>query len=776
MEQGPTFGVLCALTGGYYFGEILSGVVRAASAAGGRAIVIQTSDAGLDVISLNDPSDLALPLSWRHVSGFVVILNAVTRQYVSSIRAAGKPVVTVSDAIPGFRAPVVMADGRPGVRRAVEHLIEHGHRRIAFAGCMHPVDVRQRYETYQATLRAHGIEPEPELFYEIGNNEEPSGEDAARQMLAAGLPSTAVVTGSDANAIGLMRRLRAAGVRLPEDQAVIGFDDMVGVGCLSPALSTVHQPFDVLGATAVELLVRTLRGEPVPAGPHFVDTTFVLRESCGCPPGRTTRRLLVDPRTEPRPDDEQGEVRVLSSGLALGAWSGADAAGTVNRAAEVIAAALSAPGRPASDETERHNLEEALAEMFRLDPRPEAAVGIAAWMRQHADEHPAAEVHTGLWQALLSLVRVQAHTAYLDGARHQSDTRARYEVSMDLLRSHEEDPRALHWLRRTGWRGGCLGTWRAGPDGSALLDIVGLYDQRDPHRKPEPSLSVPPDAFPPPELLAMAEPGSGDMITVIPVRANDQDWGLLALVAPPDTEVPTGREMTNQYAALLTVALNHDAMVRALHEQEARLRQASLHDSLTGLPNRALFLDGLEHALKLTRRDATRRYAVLFIDVDRFKWVNDTLGHNAGDQLLVQIADRLRSSLRDGDVAARFGGDEFAVLVDAEHDPRGPARLAERLHEMMARPFELDSRWVAASVSIGIAHQLDRYESGNEILRDADVAMYAAKGRGRGTSAVFTDRMRSAEATAPRVPTDQASSADGDGRGRLGGGEVQLRA
>src|SRR5258706_8927783 len=113
---------------------------------------------------------------------------------MESIMATGKPVVMICDEAPGFVSPVVMADGRPGVRQAVEHLLAHGHRRIAFAGCLHPKDVRQRYESYRATLRAHGIEPDPALLYEVGNNEEPSGDHAARQMLAAGLPSTAVVT------------------------------------------------------------------------------------------------------------------------------------------------------------------------------------------------------------------------------------------------------------------------------------------------------------------------------------------------------------------------------------------------------------------------------------------------------------------------------------------------------------------------------------------------------------------------------------------------------
>src|SRR5262249_22571078 len=160
----------------------------------------------------------------------------------------------------------------------------------------------------------------------------------------------------------------------------------------------------------------------------------------------------------------------LASGLALGAWSGADAAGIVTRGAEAITAALSAPPhRQASDQGERTSLEEVLAEVSRLDPRPEAMVGIAAWMRRYVEEQPAgADRHAGpdvqanLWRSLLSLVRVQARAAHLDGARHRAEAGARYEVSMDLLRSHEEDPRALRWLRRTSWRGGCLGIWRVG--------------------------------------------------------------------------------------------------------------------------------------------------------------------------------------------------------------------------------------------------------------------------------------------------------------------------
>ena len=169
--------------------------------------------------------------------------------------------------------------------------------------------------------------------------------------------------------------------------------------------------------------------------------------------------------------------------------------------------------------------------------------------------------------------------------------------------------------------------------------------------------------------------------------------------------------------------------------------QALSKDPLTGLSNRLRYLDRLEHALIRMRRDKDYTFAVLFLDCDRFKVVNDSLGHNAGDQLLVAIARRLERCVRGIDTAARFGGDEFAILLDDAREPDGPVRVAERIIEELKAPFELEGREVFSGASIGIAMSRPAYQRPEEVLRDADTAMYRAKALGRGRVAVFDEQM-----------------------------------
>ncbi len=168
---------------------------------------------------------------------------------------------------------------------------------------------------------------------------------------------------------------------------------------------------------------------------------------------------------------------------------------------------------------------------------------------------------------------------------------------------------------------------------------------------------------------------------------------------------------------------------------------ARSRDPLTGLANRVLYLDRLEHALIRHRRDADCRFAVLFLDCDRFKVVNDSLGHNAGDALLIAIARRLEESVRAIDTVARFGGDEFAILLDDAREPDGATRVAERIVEKLAQPFQIEGREVFSGASIGIAMLHGAYKRPDEVLRDADTAMYRAKALGRGRVAVFDQVM-----------------------------------
>ena len=195
---------------------------------------------------------------------------------------------------------------------------------------------------------------------------------------------------------------------------------------------------------------------------------------------------------------------------------------------------------------------------------------------------------------------------------------------------------------------------------------------------------------------------------------------------------------------LLSVSLVHDEEGEPLYfisqiqditdrkRMEVQLQRQALHDSLTGLPNRKLFVDRLGQALERTRRRENRRAAVLFMDLDGFKLINDSLGHEVGDLLLTVVAQRLRRCLRPEDTLSRFGGDEFVVLLPDVGDPEEAIRVAVRISEELRRPFLLEGREIFASASVGIALGDARRKSPEELLRDADAAMYVAKDEGSG--------------------------------------------
>jgi diguanylate cyclase (GGDEF)-like protein len=168
------------------------------------------------------------------------------------------------------------------------------------------------------------------------------------------------------------------------------------------------------------------------------------------------------------------------------------------------------------------------------------------------------------------------------------------------------------------------------------------------------------------------------------------------------------------------------------------LSRRALHDELTGLPNRALFWEHLSHRMELADRRQTG-FAVLFLDVDDFKVVNDTQGHAAGDQLLVAVAARLRAVLRAGDTAARVGGDEFVVLLDDVATKEAAIAAAERLSEALRAPYEVGTDRRIATASIGIAVGPDGLETADDVVAAADAAMYDAKRHGGGRCVLYRE-------------------------------------
>jgi len=634
VSLGLRVGVLSPFVGGDYYGAVIAGVNAAAAADGGRVMAFQTLDPGSQGADYCGVPDHRYQLAWEHFDAAVVMPGAVDANCVRRLQKAGKHVVLVSHGYPDVVAPGVSADNRAGVRDAVEHLVvEHGHQRIAFGGLLGVSDIRERYEGYRDGLRAQGLEASQDLFFPAPDNHESGGITVAEELLAAvgpdgALPATALVLGTDRNAVGLMARLARAGRRLPAELAVIGFDDIAEGWYVEPSLSSIHQPLGRLGAQAYAQVCALAEGARATGRVELVPTRLVLRGSCGCP----------------------------QSGLRI------------------------------SDD--------------------------------------------------------QARSQFEDNTFLQMTLNTQYELGIELLRTHERDPRAMAWLGRTPALAGCLGMWPEPPDPDLdeepwtgpvdrddpdpTIEIVGGF-RADGEEAPGIGRIVPVSAFPPPTLFDVADGAAGQIVFVVPVRSRIRDWGLLAAVGRIQDSTPPGREMMNHSGSLLAVALDHDTVLRSLQEQKERLRRAALYDHLTGLPNRTLFLDRLAQAGHRVARRPERQFALLFLDLDGFKGINDTEGHAAGDEVLVQVARRITSVLRRTDTAARLGGDEFVVLLDGLGRPDESEIAANRIREAVCRPIAIGDHEVRVGVSIGISRSDEGAHDADDLLRRADAAMYAVK-------------------------------------------------
>jgi diguanylate cyclase (GGDEF)-like protein/PAS domain S-box-containing protein len=233
------------------------------------------------------------------------------------------------------------------------------------------------------------------------------------------------------------------------------------------------------------------------------------------------------------------------------------------------------------------------------------------------------------------------------------------------------------------------------------------------------------------ELMAEVVSAGGAMASgELRVKHADGSWRWIEAV---------GKNLFDDAAVGGVVVNYRDITTRKALEDE--LRHQAFHDSLTGLANRALFVDRLDHALSLTRR-SRRALAVLFVDLDDFKTINDSLGHGEGDAILVSVSERLRGALRSADTIARMGGDEFAVLV--EDSPAAPGDVADRLLAVLQAPFTHGGKELFVHASVGVAVLTSRQQTAEELLRNADVSMYMAKSKGKNRIEVFEPSMHAA--------------------------------
>ena len=848
-------GVLSPVTGGFYFGEVLAGVVRAVAEVDGRVTLVQTLDAGRTGDDVAPAPDRILPVGWEHLDGFVVVAQAVDAAHVRGLRAAGKPVVMVSDELEAVDAATVAADNSEGIRSAVAHLAGHGHTRIAFVGNLSLTDTQERHDAYRQSMATLGLDPEGAVHIPTADHIETGGRAAAHAVATARPPITAVLAATDRIALGLMAGLADRGVRVPRDIAVIGFDGTEAGWRSTPPLATVDQHIAELGAQAASLLLAELRGDDVEHRRYTHPSTLLPRGSCGCssPLATTTGVGVVE---------AEALVAAVVEHLASSAGAG-DPHGV--ELTQVDLEALDAV------------IERSLETLHRTAPAPEALERFTETTVRLFGSLARDLTEAGLpgretFERCISRTTILLSRLGTASGAHRSDRLStllieQYDVGMSLFAQVDSAPADLAWLGDVSVPVGCLALWE-GPPEARRLRIAGLHDPDDAVRGYIPA-TCRVEQFPPRALIDQADPHRNQVCFVIPVRGPSGDHGLLCLVGRVDTSSGSGRATYNHWAALLGVALKqqgllehlrqseeryslaaaatqdglwdwdlesrtcffsdrcHDLLVghngtevapdadwapelhrwsRSVHpddladlraglrravvdgqpfevehrlrhadgghrwvvcrglpvgepgrparrvvgsladihprkDLEEQLRQGALYDPLTGLPNRRLFLERLSRAVAAERSGGTDgSFAVAFLDLDGFKLINDSLGHLMGDELLKTMATRLEGDLRSVDTAARFGGDEFAVLLTGmRHE--AVLSVVDRIQERIAAPVHLGTHQVCVSASVGIARSDTGYTAAEDVLRDADIAMYHAKDVERGTASVFEPEM-----------------------------------
>jgi diguanylate cyclase (GGDEF)-like protein len=725
-KRAPVIGVLTPFTGGFYYGAAMAGIERVAQARGATVVALQTT--GLELATVEAPDEQYLGLD--SIDGWLAVNQFDAPAFTARIRARGVPLVYVNSRSETAGGSSILPDNHTSMRAAVRHLLEHGHRRIAFAGFLGQVDLHERYDAYVAALAEAGVEVDPALLFESPANFELEGEELGRRILDAGVPCTAIVAGTDRLALGILSQLRKAGLSVPKDLALVGFDDIEQAQLVDPPLTTVRQNFALVTATATAtLLDHLLGGAPLPLVLR-VPTTFVRRQSCGCRAEYDPSLSVPSAGAADAEEDLAAALRAVATRDRLDegprGWPGARAMAAWLRRVE--------RGESAVDEQDLTELWSDFLEGHRdaasIDQVLTVLEGhVRSWT---VDARGGRALGSALRQLRVALIRNWRRLEIERNRFYESVAEANAKINHALASWRPHAGMDLSWLRWTRASYACLALWSEPVDGAPrALEVVGEYAEEAGIECLRGSSHLP-SYFPPRRIGELVSGlGKRHVFTMVPVKSGTRDRGLLAIAAPIEIELLDRVGNAGDWAAQVGTALE-----RA--EIDQQLRKNAFQDGLTGLPNRALLMERLE---TFALEGAERSFAVLFLDLDDFKKINDSKGHSAGDQLLVAIAGRLERAVGEAGVVARLGGDEFAVVVPCAEGTRDALAQVGALQTALRAPFVLDDEVVFISCSIGVALATKDNASPAALLRDADTAMYRAKLEGPGHWEVFRHGM-----------------------------------
>lgn len=731
------YSVLAVNTPDHYRSTVLKGIQSAACAREcnlllGWSLVNGVPDSNVvkPAWPVASPDSSFVPIGPWNTDGLIVftpLQNEVHSQYLQNLRQQGYPVLFIAT---GEDAPTISVRSEEGIYQAVEHMtIVHNHHHIGFiAG--HPDDKgdsEARLRAFQSAVADYGLDPDPRLI-EAGLHTMTGGYQAMQTMLQSGVKFTALIASNDSSAIGAMKALRAlTDLQIPRDVAIIGFDDQPDAIAQVPPLTSVHVPLLEIGQQALTLMSDHLNGiqdlESVQ-----LPTRLMLRQSCGCLP-----QSILSAAESKSP----ASVSKRTAGTSVNV-------GTIqHEIIEGMMAALPPSLRyPFGERTSR--LCSSLVEGFYTSLKTENAISFQENLMDVLQELELRDEHVDAWQNSISSLRENmlllpvnwgTHTKSLaENMLHQARCAISESVQRQVYRNRYHQQIAEQTLSDiTSRLGAILNEQQAVEILEANLSRIGIKHARvalfeeadgdDPFAWSV-ILNPPPEtesqrfltrSFPPPGLYPQEEVLN---LVILPLTFQEESFGYIAF---DTSNLEPCAAVTRQLASAFKTS--------RLHKQVTEL---SLKDPLTGIYNRRYFDIFLNNETSRSIRAGTH-LTVIMLDIDHFKKYNDTFGHPAGDKVLQNLAFCIREGRRNTDVAARIGGEEFALVLPGT-DLEGARIVAEKIQEIIRNSPNFEH---PITVSMGIS-VLSRTDTQAEtLIKQADMALYEAKQTGRNRICVF---------------------------------------
>jgi diguanylate cyclase (GGDEF)-like protein len=649
----------------------------------------------------------------------------------------------------GFGSPAIVVDNEMGIRQMMEHLVGHSHRRIAFIAGeeQDPSDGLARLTAYRKGVQELGLDSDPQLV-EFGQNWDVGGYDAMQRMLKSGVKFTAVMCTNDASAVGVLHALRAAGLRVPWDVAVTGFDDHLAALAQVPPLTSVHYPMFETGYRSL-LLLRKCMDSGLKALPQIVkvSTWIVPRQSCGCLPDTIASSVAVDRRSLPDARRDPDRFKKELSHAMVEALQ-IETTPVESREFQPLCDHLMESFLQSLEDGDLSHFQIALIEILQR----------VEMMREY-DPHN--------WQKVISVLRQGARAILREDRTSLRAERA--EVLLDQARTLLSDSAKRRYIRLqveqmfydesigrlTAQLLSSQGEEQMYDTLAGNLPQVGINSchviyfeplDGDPiagswmcaPEKDTPNLHFETRSFPPPGVYPEDKPFS---LALLPLFFREENLGYVAFDGARLEPLAT---VVRQLASAIKSARLHDQVL-----------ELSLTDGLTGVHNRRYFDLMLEKETDRSLR-YNRDLAVIMVDIDRFKLYNDEFGHPAGDKALQEVARSItQGARRDLDIVTRYGGEEFAIVLP-ETDAEGARIVAENMRTQMAASGKFLQ---PTTVSLGIASLRGNALRSQELVEKADRALYQAKHQGRDRAVVFEEWML--EAAHGTAKPEQGSAAVG---------------